>query len=243
MHLLDPVAWLGRTTMTATCSVSDPGGHCSQPDRISASMAVTRLRLAVRASGSPERSLWPGTPRCQPQQRRSVSPPDAAWFRSQQIRGATFRQAGPPGLRAVPPEAPETVATPALPLRGVAPARSPQSRWRIPTVGCPIVANRRPVRLPVVPEGRRSTRLSRAADDSLPGASHVGLSLGLHPRCRIDAPAVSGIGDRLERRLNIVPTSLVLEHLSNGCFDVGASLAGTGPSVEFCHDVVMQRYV
>lgn len=33
------------------------------------------------------------------------------------------------------------------------------------------------------------------------------------------------------------------ERLSNDCFDVGALLPGTGPPVEFCHDVEIPRCV
>ena len=76
-----------------------------------------------------------------------------------------------------------------------------------------------------------------------PGSARVPSTLTPNPVRRIFVPFVTGVGNRAQRRLDLVPTSLVLQRSPDRLCDERASPSRAGPAVELGYQMVVQRYV
>lgn len=69
------------------------------------------------------------------------------------------------------------------------------------------------------------------------------MTLTLHPGGRIRVPLVASVAKLAERRLDVVPTALVLEPPPDQFGDERAPPAWAHPAIELRHEIVIERYV
>ncbi len=75
------------------------------------------------------------------------------------------------------------------------------------------------------------------------GSTNVGRSLLTNPAGRIGVPLMAAVTHSAERRLDIVPSPLVIETALDQLLDHHAATPAAGPPVKFSDDSVVQRYV
>ncbi len=69
------------------------------------------------------------------------------------------------------------------------------------------------------------------------------MALGSDPAGRVGVPIVPGVLDRPERRLDGVPSTLVLERVAHGLGDEGTATPTPDPAIELGDQLVIKAYV
>jgi len=69
------------------------------------------------------------------------------------------------------------------------------------------------------------------------------VTLRAHPCRRIRVPIVHGVGEGSKRRLDVVPTPFIVESTLDEFYDECTPSTGTGPSIQFGNQLVLQNYV
>jgi len=111
----------------------------------------------------------------------------------------------------------------------------------MPTVQCPCGARTRPVQRLVDRAVHRSRRWNPAAVEPLSVATIA--ALFPDPGSRIIIPLVARVGEPAKRRLDIVPTPLVVQPTTDQLDKERAPASNACPSIKFGDKVVVQRYV
>lgn len=69
------------------------------------------------------------------------------------------------------------------------------------------------------------------------------MTLRTHPRCRVVIPFVTIVAQLAERRLDVIPASLVIEAPPNQFGDERAPPARTHPPIQLRYQLIVQSYV
>src|SRR5215207_8311966 len=74
-------------------------------------------------------------------------------------------------------------------------------------------------------------------------AARIARALRRDPSRRILVPVVTGVGERVQRRLDVLPATLILESPTDRLPDERAAASPADSPVELCHEIVGKAYV